>query len=59
MKESDYQFFLDTIKGEEKTLKEISQKFFEMTSETKRILDEVREKSDNRKEAHGVKESDG
>ena len=59
MKESDYAYFLDEIKKEEVTLKEISQKFYELTSETKRILDEVKDKSTQRKEQHGVKESDG
>ena len=50
MKESDYAYFLDEIKKEEVTLKEISQKFYELTSETKRILDEVKDKSTQRKE---------
>lgn len=59
MKDSDYQFFLDEIKKEEATLKEISQKFFELTSESKRILDDIKGKSQKRKEDFGVAELDG
>ena len=59
MKDSDYQFFLDEIKKEDGTLKEISQKFFELTAESKRILDEIKEKSTQRKKDFGVEDTDG
>ena len=59
MKDSDYQSFLDEIKKEDVTLKEISQKFFELTSESKRILDEIKQKSTDRKAEFGVSENDG
>lgn len=59
MKEEDYKYFLDEIKKEEVTLKEISQKFYELTTETKRILDDLKDKSTKRKEEHGVADTDG
>jgi hypothetical protein len=59
MKDTDYQFFLDEVKKEDVTLKEISQKFFELTAESKRILDEIKEKSTQRKKDFGVEDTDG
>lgn len=54
LKESDYKNFLDIIKKEDSKLYDISKQFSELTSETKRILDTIKEKSEDRKKGHGV-----
>lgn len=54
MTEHDYQVFLDKIKEEDQRLYELSQKFSELTSEAKKILDEIRDKSSDRMQQHGV-----
>jgi len=53
MKDTDYQEFLNVVKNEDKTLYEISQLFSDLTVEAKRILDDVKGKSDKRKEDFG------
>lgn len=45
MTEHDYQVFLDKIKEEDQRLYELSQKFAELTSEAKKVLDEIKNKS--------------
>ena len=50
MTEHDYQVFLDKIKEEDQRLYELSQKFAELTSEAKKILDEIKVKSSDRQE---------
>jgi hypothetical protein len=54
LKEDDYKNFLEIVKTEDKKLFEISKTFAELTTETKRILDTINEKSDQRKKDHGV-----
>lgn len=54
MTEHDYQIFLDKIKEEDQRLYELSQKFSELTSEAKKILDEIKVKSTDRQAQHGV-----
>lgn len=53
LKDSDYALFIGQIKQEDATLFEISQKFTDLTSEAKRILDSIKGKSDQRKEEKG------
>ena len=54
MTEHDYQVFLDKIKEEDQRLYELSQKFAELTSEAKKVLDEIKDKSQNRQQQHGI-----
>ena len=54
MTEHDYQVFLDKIKEEDQRLYELSQKFSELTTEAKKVLDEIKAKSTERKTQHGV-----
>ena len=54
MTEQDYQIFLDKIKEEDQRLYELSQKFADLTSEAKKILDEIKAKSNDRQKQHGV-----
>lgn len=54
MKEGDYRYFLKLVHDQDGVLVEISQKFSDLTKEAKRILDEVKDKSEARKEKHGV-----
>lgn len=54
MTEDDYKMFLEQIKKEDNSLVEISQKFADLTHEAKRILDSVKDKSDSRKNFHGI-----
>lgn len=56
LKDSDYAYFLGQIRKEDSTLYEISQKFTDLTAEAKRILDEIKKKSDQRKADFGVVE---
>lgn len=56
MTEDDYKLFLDKIKQQDNTLVEISQKFADLSREAKRILDNVKEKSETRKAEHGVED---
>lgn len=56
MTEEDYKLFLDKIKQQDNTLVEISQKFADLSREAKRILDNVKEKSEARKAYHGVED---
>lgn len=52
--EPEYQTLLGQVRNEDTTLVEISQKFADLTGETKRILDTIRDKSDKRKETFGI-----
>jgi len=54
--ENEYNHLLNQVKGEDTTLVEISQKFADLTGETKRILDTIRAKSDARKDAYGIEQ---
>jgi hypothetical protein len=49
MTEHDYQVFLDKIKEEDQRLYELSQKFADLTTEAKKILDDIKTKSYDRK----------
>lgn len=56
MTENDYRLFLDKIKGQDNVLVDISQKFADLSREAKRILDDVKAKSEARKAQHGVED---
>jgi Zn-dependent M32 family carboxypeptidase len=56
MTEHDYQVFLDKIKEEDQRLYELSQKFADLTTEAKKILDEIKTKSFDRKKEHGIED---
>ena len=56
--ESDYQHLLSQLKAEDKQLYEISVGFSEITKEAKRILDDIKAKSEKRKQDFGVGEHD-
>jgi len=56
LKTEDYKKFLDVIKDEDKKLYEISKSFSDLTTETKRVLDTIKEKSEGRKKEFGVTE---
>ena len=56
MTEQDYQVFLQKVKQEDERLYELSQKFSDLTTEAKKILDEIRDKSTERQKQHGVYE---
>jgi hypothetical protein len=52
--EDDYNNFLEVAKEDDKKLYEASVLFADLTKETKRILDTVKGKSDERKKSYGV-----
>lgn len=54
MKEGDYRYFLKLVHDQDGVLVEISQKFSDLTREAKRILDEVKDRSEARKAQHGL-----
>lgn len=56
MTEDDYKEFLKKVKGQDNTLIDISQKFADLSREAKRILDEVKDKSETRKQQHGIED---
>ena len=58
LKEEDYLFFLEQVKTQDNVLGELSQKFADITSEAKKILDNIRAKSEDRKQKYGVSDSD-
>ena len=58
MTDEDYKKFIDHVKSEDKVLYEISQKFSDLTVEAKKILDEIKAKSDDRKQKFGVRDDD-
>ena len=54
LKDADYQAFLTIINQEDKNLYEISNLFSELSSEAKRMLDDIKGKSDERKRNFGA-----
>ena len=58
MTDQDYKKFIEHVKSEDKVLYEISQKFSDLTVEAKKILDEIKAKSDERKQKFGVRDDD-
>lgn len=56
MTEDDYKEFLKKVKGQDNTLIDISQKFADLSREAKRILDDVKDKSETRKQQHGIED---
>ena len=56
--EDNYRHFLDQLKEQDAQLFDISTKFSELTKEAKRILDTIKEKSEARKQQHGVQEGE-
>ena len=58
LSEKDYQNFLDIIKKEDEKLNDISKTFSDITLETKRILDTIRDKSNDRRRKYGIKDGD-
>jgi len=54
MTEADYGVFLTKVKEEDQRLYELSQKFSDLTTEAKNILDEIRDRSADRQKEHGI-----
>ena len=54
MTEEDYQMLIEEIRAYDKTLVSVSQKFSSLTREAKRVIDEAKAKSDERKNKFGV-----
>jgi len=52
--EEMYMHLLELVKNEDTILVGISQKFAELTQETKKVLDFMKGKSDERKQQHGL-----
>ena len=46
------------LEKEDKNLYEVSNRFSDLTREAKRILDDIKSKSDDRKKEHGVENDD-
>lgn len=57
--EDDYIHFLNQVKQQDNKLYDLSQKFATLTSEAKKILDSLKEKSENRKKSFGIDDSQG
>ena len=57
--EIDYLHFLNQVKEQDNKLYELSKKFADITSEAKKILDSLRDKSESRKKAFGIDEDKG
>lgn len=57
--EADYTHFLEQVKQQDNRLYDLSQKFATLTSEAKKILDSLKDKSENRKKSFGIDESQG
>lgn len=54
MSEDDYQELVDEIASYDTILVSVSSKFSELTREAKKIIDDAKSNSDQRKERHGV-----
>lgn len=54
MKEDDYRALLALMQEEDKKLYDISKQFSDLTTETKRILDTIKDKSTERKKNYNV-----
>ena len=54
MTEHDYAHLINTVRNQDNMLYEISQKFTDLTKEAKRILDNIKDKSQQRKQNFGV-----
>ena len=54
MTEEDYMMLIEEIRAYDKTLVSVSQKFSSLTREAKRVIDEAKAKSDERKSKFGV-----
>lgn len=57
--ETDYRYFLDRVKQQDNKLYDLSQKFADLTSEAKKILDSLKDKSEERKKSFGIDDSQG
>lgn len=57
--EVDYRHFLDQVKMQDNKLYDLSAKFAMLTKEAKKILDSLKDKSEDRKKAFGIDENEG